>query len=113
MYFLADSFNIFCSLEWGKPAVLINPGNVMNIPAGVSHFHGATKNSRTDKEFIFSYSSTPFDSPNFNKTVYLSKILGKENAASWKFYIQAMLYFVRPALFIGTVQRLTANLLLP
>ncbi len=110
--------------EWGKPAVLINPGDVVNIPAGVSHFHGATKNSRfqqiviydknwkapeglaphvgsvtdeeydgikftdaeknsrTDTEFIFSYSSTPFDSPNFNKPVYLSKILGKENAAN-------------------------------
>ena len=29
--------------EWGKDAVRINPGDVVEIPAGVSHFHGAVK----------------------------------------------------------------------
>lgn len=29
--------------EWGKEAVLIRPGDVVNIPAGVPHFHGAAK----------------------------------------------------------------------
>jgi len=28
--------------EWGKPARLLQPGDVVNIPAGVKHWHGAT-----------------------------------------------------------------------
>ena len=28
--------------EWGKPARLLRPGDVVNIPAGVKHWHGAT-----------------------------------------------------------------------
>ena len=109
--------------EWGKDAVLISPGDVVHIPAGVSHFHGATANSRfqqiviydkywqadsgnkahigavsieeykkipfvtkskateKNKEFTFSYNPAPFQSPNFNKLVYLGKILEKPNAA--------------------------------
>ena len=31
--------------EEGKPARLLQPGDVVNIPAGVSHWHGATKDS--------------------------------------------------------------------
>lgn len=29
--------------EWGKDAVLMKEGDVVNIPAGVKHWHGATK----------------------------------------------------------------------
>jgi len=31
--------------EWGKPAQLLLPGDVVNIPAGVKHWHGATADS--------------------------------------------------------------------
>lgn len=31
--------------EWGKDAVLMNAGDVINIPAGVKHWHGATADS--------------------------------------------------------------------
>ena len=31
--------------EEGKPARQLNPGDVVNIPAGVKHWHGATKDS--------------------------------------------------------------------
>lgn len=31
--------------EWGKPAQELHPGDVVNIPAGVKHWHGAAKNS--------------------------------------------------------------------
>lgn len=31
--------------EWGKPAQLLHPGDVVNIPAGVKHWHGATADS--------------------------------------------------------------------
>ncbi len=31
--------------EWGKPAVELNPGDVINIPTGVKHWHGAAKDS--------------------------------------------------------------------
>ena len=31
--------------EWGKPARLLRPGDVVNIPAGVKHWHGATADS--------------------------------------------------------------------
>ena len=31
--------------EWGKPARMLRPGDVVNIPAGVKHWHGATANS--------------------------------------------------------------------
>lgn len=31
--------------EWGKPARSLKPGDVVNIPAGVKHWHGAKKNS--------------------------------------------------------------------
>jgi quercetin dioxygenase-like cupin family protein len=31
--------------EEGKPARLMHPGDVVNIPAGVNHWHGATKGS--------------------------------------------------------------------
>lgn len=31
--------------EWGKPAQKLNPGDVVNIPVGVKHWHGATPNS--------------------------------------------------------------------
>ena len=31
--------------EWGKEAVEMKPGDVVNIPAGVKHWHGAAKNS--------------------------------------------------------------------
>ncbi len=31
--------------EWGKEAVEMHPGDVVNIPAGVKHWHGAAKNS--------------------------------------------------------------------
>ena len=31
--------------EWGKDAVELNPGDVINIPAGVKHWHGAAKDS--------------------------------------------------------------------
>lgn len=31
--------------EWGKPAQRLHPGDVVNIPAGVKHWHGATADS--------------------------------------------------------------------
>ncbi len=31
--------------EWGKPARGLKPGDVVVIPAGVKHWHGAKKNS--------------------------------------------------------------------
>ena len=31
--------------EWGKEAVELNPGDVINIPVGVKHWHGAAKDS--------------------------------------------------------------------
>lgn len=31
--------------EWGKPAQKLHPGDVVNIPANVKHWHGATKDS--------------------------------------------------------------------
>ena len=31
--------------EWGKPAVELKPGDVVNIPAGVKHWHGAAPDS--------------------------------------------------------------------
>lgn len=31
--------------EWGKPARALKPGDVVNIPAGVKHWHGAAKES--------------------------------------------------------------------
>ena len=31
--------------EWGKPARLLHPGDVVNIPTGVKHWHGATADS--------------------------------------------------------------------
>lgn len=39
--------------EWGETAVLIKPGDVLQIPSGVSHFHGATKNSRFQQIVIY------------------------------------------------------------
>ena len=30
---------------WGEPARELNPGDVVNIPAGVKHWHGAAPNS--------------------------------------------------------------------
>lgn len=31
--------------EWGKPAQQLNPGDVVNIPANVKHWHGAAADS--------------------------------------------------------------------
>lgn len=31
--------------EWGKPARELHPGDVVNIPAGVKHWHGAASDS--------------------------------------------------------------------
>lgn len=31
--------------EWQKPARALHPGDVVNIPAGVKHWHGAAKDS--------------------------------------------------------------------
>ncbi|MCI8473627.1 MAG: cupin domain-containing protein [Clostridiales bacterium] len=31
--------------EWGQPAVLLHPGDTVNIPAGVKHWHGAAPDS--------------------------------------------------------------------
>ncbi len=31
--------------EWGKPAQALRPGDVVNIPAGVKHWHGAASDS--------------------------------------------------------------------
>ncbi len=31
--------------EWGKPAQELHPGDVVKIPAGVKHWHGAAKDS--------------------------------------------------------------------
>ncbi len=31
--------------EWGKEPIEMNPGDCINIPAGVKHFHGAAKDS--------------------------------------------------------------------
>ena len=31
--------------EWGKPAILLHAGDIIDIPEGVKHWHGATKGS--------------------------------------------------------------------
>ena len=31
--------------EWGKDAVVMTPGTVINIPPGVKHWHGAAEDS--------------------------------------------------------------------
>ena len=31
--------------EWGKPAQALRPGDVVRIPAGVKHWHGAARDS--------------------------------------------------------------------
>ncbi len=31
--------------EWGKEAIALSPGDVVNIPVGVKHWHGAAKDS--------------------------------------------------------------------
>lgn len=31
--------------EWDKPALALQPGDVVHIPAGVKHWHGAAKDS--------------------------------------------------------------------
>lgn len=31
--------------EWGKPAIRLKAGDIVDIPEGVKHWHGATKNS--------------------------------------------------------------------
>ena len=31
--------------EWGKEAIALNPGDVVYIPEGVKHWHGASKDS--------------------------------------------------------------------
>lgn len=31
--------------EWGRPAVALNPGDVIDIPEGVKHWHGAQRDS--------------------------------------------------------------------
>ncbi len=31
--------------EWGKKAIKLKPGDVVHIPAGVKHWHGASANS--------------------------------------------------------------------
>ena len=31
--------------EWGKPAQELRPGDVVNIPVGVKHWHGAAPDS--------------------------------------------------------------------
>ena len=31
--------------EWGKPARELHPGDIVNIPAGVKHWHGAAPDS--------------------------------------------------------------------
>ena len=34
-----------CYREWGKAAVMLHPGDTVNIPAGVKHWHGAAPDS--------------------------------------------------------------------
>mgnify|MGYP002416859960 FL=1 len=34
-----------CYQEWGQPARELRPGDVVNIPAGVKHWHGAAPDS--------------------------------------------------------------------
>lgn len=112
---------------WDEPAVLIRQGDVVQIPAGTVHWHGATADSQfqqiviydaawqapegapahtgtvTDEEyrnltfvdaadrkseppagsdFLFAHPREPFVSPNFNKPVYVSKIVEQPNAAN-------------------------------
>lgn len=31
--------------EWGKPAIALRPGDIIDIPEGVKHWHGAQRNS--------------------------------------------------------------------
>lgn len=110
---------------YGKAPIRISPGDVVEIPAGVSHFHGAAKDSDfqqfvvydahwkpeagatphtgklTEKEyalaneakaakistkesrpaFLFGQSAKKFQSPNFNKPVYLRTLLPASNEA--------------------------------
>ena len=105
----------------GEPAIIIRKGDVVQIPAGVSHWHGATKDSRfqqlviydkdwkapeglkarqgkiSDEEYAnlelveaprkaspargFSFAAEKFNSPNFNKPVYLGRTVTAPNEA--------------------------------
>jgi len=105
----------------GQPATIIRKGDVVEIPAGVSHWHGATKDSRFQQLVIYdknwqkpeglktrqgmitdaecanlemveaprkaapakdiSFAATKYNSPNFNKPVYLGRIVDTPNAA--------------------------------
>ncbi|MGN0445767.1 MAG: cupin domain-containing protein [Acutalibacteraceae bacterium] len=108
--------------EEGKPAQIIRKGDVVNIPAGVKHWHGATPYSwfsqiviydvdyqptRTDgnevlndsdyqniesedyadrtapddSDVMFEKGAEPVTMPTFTGPVYLSQILGADNAA--------------------------------
>ncbi len=113
--------------EYGKAPILIRQGDVVQIPAGTSHWHGSTKDSSfrqiviydkdwkapenlsahtgplTDDEYnhiepveaadttsrprqgiktMFNYPDKPFTSPNFTSSVYVSKVVTKQNAAN-------------------------------
>lgn len=105
----------------GLPAMIIRKGDVVQIPAGVSHWHGATKDSRfqqlviydknwkapaglkartgmiSDQEYAnlelaeaprkaapakgFTFAAEKFNSPNFNRPVYLGRTVTTPNAA--------------------------------
>ncbi|MCH5156570.1 MAG: cupin domain-containing protein [Clostridiales bacterium] len=60
--------------EWGKPAVEMHPGDVVNIPQGVKHWHGAAKDSwfqhlaiEVPGEGIVNEWCEPVDEKDYNK----------------------------------------------
>mgnify|MGYP002620907493 FL=1 len=109
--------------EEGKDAIIIRKGDVVQIPAGVKHWHGSTKDSwfqqivvydknwkapsdshsggevtaeefakikmienpnrakKADKKLMFARGEKLLQFPTFNKGVYLSEVVGAENAA--------------------------------
>ena len=38
--------------EWGKPARELKPGDIVNIPANVKHWHGAAKDSISGSAYL-------------------------------------------------------------
>lgn len=60
--------------EWGKPAQELHPGDIVNIPAEVKHWHGAAKDSwfshlalHPDGENVSNEWCEPVDAEEYNK----------------------------------------------
>lgn len=57
--------------EWGKPAVELLPGDIIDVPEGVKHWHGAQKDS------WFSHLATHFDISDTTSNEWLEPVSDK------------------------------------